>query len=137
MTKDLTAGFAERVKVEKRTDFYDTKLTGFVLRVTENGKKTWAVAYRHQGQNRRVTLGTFPVLNATEARKAARIALRDAQLGSRPGGSEARDSDHIRRSGRALPYRPRERKKAIVERGRADDRKGSFCPRGKIDRRQK
>jgi integrase len=84
MTKDLTAGFAERVKVEKRTDFYDTKLTGFVLRVTENGKKTWAVAYRHQGQNRRVTLGTFPVLNATEARKAARIALRDAQLGTDP-----------------------------------------------------
>src|SRR5713101_1427099 len=88
MTKDLTAGFAERVRVEKRTDYYDSKLTGFVLRVTENGKKTWAIAYRHQRQNRRVTLGTYPVLNATEARRAARIALRDAQLGTDPAAAK-------------------------------------------------
>lgn len=68
MRKALTAAFVEAVKVEKRVDFWDTRLSGFGLRVSESGVKTWTVIYRHQGLPRRYTVGSYPAIGLADAR---------------------------------------------------------------------
>ena len=37
---------------EQRTDYFDSTLPGFSLRVTTNGIKSWCVMYRHGGRLR-------------------------------------------------------------------------------------
>lgn len=71
---------------EKDRFIWDSKLAGFGLRVWPSGRRTFVVQYRvhggRGGRQRRVTLGTFPTLLVTEARKAAREALAKARLGT-------------------------------------------------------
>src|SRR5271167_1820843 len=96
MRKALTAAFVEAVKPQdRRIDYWDAKLAGFGLRVTENGAKTWCAIYRHYGRMRRLTIGTYPILGLADAREIARRALRDAQLGLDPAGAkkQAREAD--------------------------------------------
>ena len=96
MRKLLTAAFVESIKPsDRRVEYWDAKLTGFGLRVTENGIKTWTVLYRHQGRLRRLTIGTYPTLGLADAREVARRALRDAQLGLDPATAkqQARSAD--------------------------------------------
>src|SRR5271170_3974203 len=79
---NLTEKFVETVKpASTRIDYWDTKLAGFGLRVTEKGVKTWCVLYRFEGQQKRFTIGTWPAVKAAQAREAAQNALHDAQLG--------------------------------------------------------
>lgn len=64
----------------KRFEVWDDKLSGFALRVTPNGSKTFIVRYRVKGGGRRapkkfLTIGTYGPLTATEARIQARIKL--------------------------------------------------------------
>lgn len=40
---------------------------GFGIRVAPSGRKSWIYLYRHQGRPRRLTLGAYPALSATEA----------------------------------------------------------------------
>ncbi len=40
--------------------------------------------YRHHGVQRRLVLGTYPILSLADARKVARRTLRDVQLGQDP-----------------------------------------------------
>jgi integrase len=96
MRKALTAAFVESVKPqEKRIDYWDAKLAGFGLRVTQTGAKTWCALYRHRGRIRRLTIGSYPILGLADAREIARRALRDAQLGLDPAAArgQARDAD--------------------------------------------
>ena len=83
--KNLTAAFVEKVKPNgKRTDYFDTSLAGFSLRVSENGIKSWCVSYRFAGKWTRYTFGTFPVIKLAEARDKARDALHDVAHGINP-----------------------------------------------------
>jgi len=83
--KNLTAAFVEKVKPNgKRTDYFDTSLAGFSLRVSENGIKSWCVSYRFAGKWTRHTFGTFPVFKLAEARDKARDALHDVAHGINP-----------------------------------------------------
>ena len=57
---------------EGQVDYWDTGLTGFVLRVSAGGKKTWGVIYRNaEGSRKRHTLGTYPSMNVADARQKA------------------------------------------------------------------
>lgn len=70
---------------------WDSELTGFALRVTSAGAKSWVVKYR-TGEGGRTaavrwyTIGTFPEVSASDARKFAEIALARVRLGEDPGG---------------------------------------------------
>ena len=44
---------------------------GLFLEVMPNGHKKWRFRYLHQGQDKRITLGTYPTMGLKEARSAA------------------------------------------------------------------
>jgi integrase len=73
-----------------RYTIWDDSLTGFGLRVTPTGSRSWVVKYRAGGGRnapvRWLTLGPFPKLSAQDARKEAARALSSAQLGHDPAG---------------------------------------------------
>ena len=54
---------------------WDSDLTGFGLRVTEKGVRSYIVQARVNGRTRRVTLGRHGVLTAEQARKRAKSVL--------------------------------------------------------------
>ena len=91
-----------RIKISKRTvdgiipppagandkatqEFYrDTELTGFGLKVTNKGTKTYIVEARVQGKAKRITLGKHGPLTPEQARKQAQITLGQIATGNDP-----------------------------------------------------
>ena len=74
-----------------RYNLWDSEISGFGLRVTPAGMKSWVVKYRtgeggRSAVARWYTIGGFPEISASEARKAAEIALARVRLGEDPGG---------------------------------------------------
>lgn len=57
------------IEVEKRTDFYDTIESGLAIRVSKKGTKTFFYRYRFSGKNKRFTIGRFPGIGLSDARK--------------------------------------------------------------------
>jgi integrase len=76
--KGLTAGSSVR------TDYFDTDVTGFGLRVTASGVKTWVYLYRIHGRPRRYTIGRYPDLSLADARDRAKAARNDVAHGADP-----------------------------------------------------
>ncbi|NVJ45609.1 MAG: tyrosine-type recombinase/integrase [Cytophagia bacterium] len=68
----------------KRTVFWCEGLSGFGLRVSPQGNKSWIYEYRLDGIHRMLTLGKYPRLSLTEARRAFAIASEKVQLGIDP-----------------------------------------------------
>lgn len=73
---------------DARTDFYDEALTGFGVRVSATGRKTWMVFPRIGGKMQRVTLrdpktgkSTYPDVGLARARELAKLALQKATTG--------------------------------------------------------
>jgi hypothetical protein len=88
---NLTARFIESLKGDpstKQRDYWDESITGLGLRVSSGGRKTWVVMYRHNRRQRRLTLGTFPVLTLADARARAREALALVAAGKDPGAEK-------------------------------------------------
>lgn len=98
MKKYLTEVALERLRppAEGRVELGDTVVPGLMLRVTENGVKSWSVLYKVRGEGglsprtgrplrgpqRRITLGTYPVLGVKKAREAAIEVLEKAVNGT-------------------------------------------------------
>jgi hypothetical protein len=73
-------------------------LPGFGVRITERGIKSFFVFTRLYGEPIRVTLGTYPSINLSDARSKARDALQSAQQGDDPRTkkrSEAGTIEHL------------------------------------------
>lgn len=68
----------------KQVDYFDKSLSGFFLRISQEGKKSFGVMYRKGGRLRRMKLGTYPLLTLAKARKEAAKTLRNAELGLDP-----------------------------------------------------
>jgi integrase len=70
--------------------FRDDDLHGFGVRVRYDQKgrlcKTWCVQYRHDGKQRRQTIGKFPRMNAATARTKAGAWLNKVHEGTDPAG---------------------------------------------------
>lgn len=78
MKKKLTSKTVENIKPSsKRVEYRDTILRGFSLRVSPNGLKKFLVGYRYKGKQRRVTLGSYPILSLKAARQKANLILVD------------------------------------------------------------
>ena len=99
MKRRLTAQSVERLSPPRtgRLEVGDAVLPGLVLRVTPGGHKSWSVYYRVElaggvnsngrclkGPQRRLTLGSHPVVDLSTARDRAREALRAASEGRDP-----------------------------------------------------
>lgn len=100
MKTKLTDIGVERVSSDPngRRELHDILLPGLVLRVTEQGSKSWSVIYRvagageggKRGKLRRMTLGGYPLIDLKSARAKARDALGEADRGTDP--AHARDN---------------------------------------------
>ena len=86
----FTTRWIDSVKSPKapQIDYFDARTTGFGLRVSRAGRKTWFCLYRHGGRLRRLTLGTYPPLTLADARDKAKHALHDAGLGGDPAADK-------------------------------------------------
>lgn len=74
-----------------RYNIWDNEISGFGLRVTSAGMKTWVLKYRPGVGGRTVVarwykIGGFPELSATQARKLAERALARVRFGEDPSG---------------------------------------------------
>jgi Arm DNA-binding domain len=83
MRKNLSAKLVENLqpRIDRRYEVRDLLLPGFGVRVSVNGKKSWFAVGRVGGRQVRHTIGTYPTVMLGEAREAARLILKDIQLG--------------------------------------------------------
>ncbi len=72
-SKRLTVTGVERVRppAKGRDEHFDSVVPGLVLRITENGHKSWSVYYRHNKKHQRLTLGAYPAVGLDAARSRA------------------------------------------------------------------
>ena len=94
----LTAPTIERMKPPTKADrlqIYDTVLPGFMVRITRNGAKTFALMTRFRGKQIKVTIGQVGVISLADARQKARDALAKVEKGEDPRAE--------RRQARAAP----------------------------------
>jgi len=74
-TFHFTAEGIKALKPEaKRVDYWDASVSGFGLRVTPKGMKTWFYWYRTGLVKRRWTIGRSPQISLADAREKARAA---------------------------------------------------------------
>lgn len=64
--------------------FLDESLSGFGVRVTQSGRKTFFVRYRVNGRRPRFTIGTYPTISLADARDRAKAVLYDVAIGNDP-----------------------------------------------------
>ena len=85
----------------QRMDYHDAALPGFMVRVTPNGVRTFAVWYRVRGSGeaRRLTIGRVGTISLADAREAATrscetraAALTLSQSGKKARGEARRGS---------------------------------------------
>ena len=69
----------------KRVEIRDKTLTGLVLRVTPNNRKTFSLHTRiKNGENVQITIGTYPVVSLKDARAIAKNHLASIKRGHDP-----------------------------------------------------
>jgi len=68
----------------------DGKVPGFGVRVTANGVRSFYLAYRHKGKNRRLNLGRYPATSLQKACGKAYAALSALEDGNDPSGHAAK-----------------------------------------------
>ena len=79
-----TAGRLELPAGKTEIIAFDDALPGFGVRVRQGGARTWIVQYRVDRGQRRITLGKVGVVQAEQARQAAKTTLAEVQLGNDP-----------------------------------------------------
>src|SRR5437763_12642090 len=86
MAKSLTAMAVERHRPDpqERREIPDARMPGLYLVVQPSGAKSWAVRYRHHGETRKYTIGSYPAFDLAAAREHAREILLRAERGADP-----------------------------------------------------
>jgi integrase len=86
MAKKLTKLSLDAIQppAKGQVDHWDDEVTGLGLRVSFGGKKSWTLMYRHNGLLRRMTIGPYPTIGLSEARRQARQLLLEAATGQDP-----------------------------------------------------
>jgi integrase len=75
---------------KKKTDWYDTAITGFVLECRSTGGRTYYLRYEDTGgRQRQFKIGRFEDVSFAEARKAAQRLRSQVVLGGDPGAKKA------------------------------------------------
>lgn len=71
-----------------QTDYFDVTERGFGLRVSAGGTKTWVYKYVFGGKQRRLSMGQYPAVSLTKARKMVLSAKHDVMSGIDPGAQK-------------------------------------------------
>jgi hypothetical protein len=74
----------------KQVDHYDSKISGFGVRVSPQGTRSFFVWYRIGEDARRLTLGRYPTMSLAEARKRAQQARLEVANGKDPAAEKQR-----------------------------------------------
>lgn len=74
-------------------EHFDAALPGFAVRLTPKGTRSFVFFYRHNGKQRRKTLGRFPELTLAKARDKAREILRLLEAGKDPHHNQAEQQE--------------------------------------------
>ncbi|MGV8954676.1 MAG: tyrosine-type recombinase/integrase [Cypionkella sp.] len=90
MAKALTVASINKMKPDpaKRIEVPDGVLAGLYLVIQPSGSRSWAVRYRAAGVSRKLTLGTYPVMDLETARDSARDAILAAKRGGDPAAQK-------------------------------------------------
>jgi integrase len=90
MKRGLTVRSVEAATSSKeRREIPDAHMPGLYLVVQNTGTKSWAVRYRHHGQPRKHTLGSYPAIDLKAARALGAKALRAVAEGRDPSQEKA------------------------------------------------
>lgn len=83
---NLTQARAKAISPPERGQVihYDSEIQSFGLRVSVTGTKSWVIHKRIAGRGATITLGRFPGVNATDARKLAQQQLGKIAAGANP-----------------------------------------------------
>lgn len=73
-----------RAPIAGRAEYQDEIIRSLWLRITTNGHKSWAVAYRYNGKQKRYTIGSHSAVPVTDARKIAQETMRLVANGEDP-----------------------------------------------------
>ncbi len=93
MTKGLTDRQIKSARPrETQYEIWDQKVPAFGVRVSPSGAKSFQVLYRIRRRSRRLTLGRYPALSLSEARRRALEALGRVALGKDPADEKAQHS---------------------------------------------
>ena len=86
----LTDALIRSLRVEERTDFWDTNfpIGSFGIRVNPGGRKAFMLMYRAGGKLRRLTLGVYPIMGLALARSEALKAISQVADGRDPRQEE-------------------------------------------------
>ena len=84
--RKLTSAFVKKdfSDIEKRTEIYDTDVSGFILRITRTGYKSYAFRYWYDGQSRQFTIEKADQISLKEARDIARDCRELVRQGKDP-----------------------------------------------------
>lgn len=86
---------AAKADPDRQIDYPDTRVKGLALRVTPAGGKSWTLRYRTlEGRQRRMSLGGYPEVGLSEARRQAQARLGEVAR----GGDPASDKQAARRA---------------------------------------
>ncbi len=77
------------VRTGERVEIWDSKIPGFGMRASSKGTKSFILVYRHRGRARRLTLGRYPTLSLSDARRKAMDALKTVSDGNDPVADKA------------------------------------------------
>ena len=69
---------------ERDCQLFDEEARGLALVVYRSGARAFTLSYRHQGRQRRLTIGTWPAWSVVAARERARLLRREIDAGHDP-----------------------------------------------------
>ncbi len=69
----------------ERYEVWEDGRTGFGLRVSPRGRKSWVWLYRHRGKPRRLCFGTYPDMSLADAHLRLAEARKILEAGDDPG----------------------------------------------------
>ena len=120
---------AARANPARQIEYPDAKVRGLALRVTPAGGKSWTLRYRTlEGRQRRMSLGGYPEVGLSEARRQAH-----ARLGEVAGGGDPASDKQVAR--RSAAGRKLNTVEGLVERYLADAESGRHRPNARPKRR--
>lgn len=81
----LTKSIVDNLEITGKDHIvWDSQLSGFGIRISPKGRKTFVVQYRHNGKSKKVRLGKYGLVTVDQARKEAQTVLGALASGKNP-----------------------------------------------------
>ena len=84
----LTEIAITKLKQPEKRKSYPAGVPGLFLLHHPTGEKSWALQYRRDGVQRKLTIGSCPTIGLAQARKLARAALGEVAKGNDPAAAK-------------------------------------------------